>query len=168
MYDAPDVSPEFYTVGPLQFGPSTSSGQILAEARIWQIANDNPVTVDDTNLKFWLRADRQVFSDAGSTAATDGDTVQQWNDQTVGANNATQPTATNRPTYRTGTSGKAINFHPVIDFDGVDNYLDTGSFVPQSGAGAFSYYAITTGTPGAANWNIIFGYGVQLANQEYG
>jgi len=170
MYDAPDVSPEFYTVGPLQLSPSTALGanSLLTEQRVWQIANDNPITVDDTNLKFWLRADRQVYSDAGSTLATDGATVQQWNDQTVGANNATQANTTNKPTFRAGTSTKAINFHPVIDFDGFDNYLDTGSFIPQSGQGAFSYYAITTGTPGAANWNIIFGYGVQLAGQEYG
>ncbi|PJA67348.1 hypothetical protein CO157_05155, partial [Candidatus Peregrinibacteria bacterium CG_4_9_14_3_um_filter_49_12] len=42
-YDAPDVSPEFYLVGPLQL--SASSGDSYTEKRTWQIANDPVVTI---------------------------------------------------------------------------------------------------------------------------
>ena len=40
MYDAPDVSPEFFLVGPLMLKPKT--GPVLQELRQWQIANDAP------------------------------------------------------------------------------------------------------------------------------
>ncbi len=43
---------------------------------------------DTTDYVAWLRADRRVYSDAGSTAAVDGDGVGQWNDMTGYDNNA--------------------------------------------------------------------------------
>lgn len=38
-YDAPDISPEFYLVGPLTF--ASAGGALSAELRSWQIANDD-------------------------------------------------------------------------------------------------------------------------------
>jgi hypothetical protein len=43
-FDAPDVSPEFYLLGPLELieDPATDSGQVtFAESRSWQIASDD-------------------------------------------------------------------------------------------------------------------------------
>lgn len=65
-----------------------------------------------SGLLFWFKADAGVFSDAGSTAANNGDTVQQWNDQSGNAIHASQATSGSRPTYRTNQ----INGLPAIDF----------------------------------------------------
>jgi hypothetical protein len=71
----------------------------------------------------WLRADERVYVDAGTTLATNGQTVQQW--QTTGgitAANATQTTAGNRPTYVTGVA----NSNPVVRFS-TNRFLDFGT-----------------------------------------
>lgn len=73
--------------------------------------------------KVWLRADEQVYVDAGTTLAANNQTVQQWN--TLGgvtAANATQGTAGNRPTYLTNIS----NGNPVVRF-ATTKFLDFGS-----------------------------------------
>jgi hypothetical protein len=50
-YDSPDISPEFYIIGPMLF-TGTDASEYL-EARNWQIANDNPVEVPDADLIGW-------------------------------------------------------------------------------------------------------------------
>lgn len=70
-------------------------------------------------LQLWLKADTGVFSDAGVTLATNGATVQQWNDQSGNGNNATQVTGAARPTYKTNQ----LNSLPALTFDGVNAYL---------------------------------------------
>ncbi|MFY0593160.1 beta strand repeat-containing protein, partial [Roseivirga sp.] len=44
----------------------------------------------NSNIALWLRGDLEAFSDAGSTAATDGDNVLQWNDQSSPADNGSE------------------------------------------------------------------------------
>lgn len=44
----------------------------------------------NTNIGLWLRADLEVFSDAGVTVAADNGDVQQWNDQSSPATNASE------------------------------------------------------------------------------
>lgn len=65
-----------------------------------------------TNV-LWLSADRDVFSDAGTTAASNGNNVQQWNDRSGNGRNASQATLANRPGYITGI----INSLPVLSFN---------------------------------------------------
>lgn len=60
----------------------------------------------------WLKADAGVFTDAGITPATNGQTVQQWNDQSGNNKHATQGTAANRPTLVTN----ALNGKPLLRF----------------------------------------------------
>ncbi|MBI2208419.1 hypothetical protein HYU50_02895, partial [Candidatus Woesearchaeota archaeon] len=43
-FDAPDISPEFYVLGPLEIG-------VFKEARQWQIANDQPPPVINTSIE---------------------------------------------------------------------------------------------------------------------
>lgn len=76
-----------------------------------------------TNLTGWWRADAGVYSDAGSTPAVDTGTVYQWNDQSGNGFHMSQPTSTNRPTYRTNF----VNGQPAIRFDGVDNEMNTAA-----------------------------------------
>lgn len=63
-----------------------------------------------TGLQLWLKADTGVYSDLGSTPATNGGSVEQWNDQSGNANNITQTTSFNRPVYTTGS----INGLPTV------------------------------------------------------
>jgi gliding motility-associated-like protein len=64
-----------------------------------------------TALQVWLKAD------AGVTTA--GTAVTQWNDQSGGGRNVTPGATANRPALSAG----ALNGLPVVDFDGVDDYL---------------------------------------------
>ncbi len=70
----------------------------------------------NTNIALWLRADLEVFSDAGSTAAVDGNDVGQWNDQSSPADNGSESDLGGggpiEPTYETNE----INFNPVLRF----------------------------------------------------
>ena len=50
LYDAPDVSPMYYTVGGLSF-VGTDGTEVYNEGRTWGIANDNPGEVANANLQ---------------------------------------------------------------------------------------------------------------------
>lgn len=61
----------------------------------------------------WLKADAAVYNDAGITLATNGQTVQQWNDQTCNGYNVNQSNSGWRPTW----DQFAFNGKPAIMFD---------------------------------------------------
>jgi hypothetical protein len=66
-----------------------------------------------------------VFSDAGTTQATNGGAVQQWNDKSGNARHFSQGTLANRPAFNT----TAINGKPALVFDGSNDSLGAGSAV---------------------------------------
>lgn len=71
----------------------------------------------------WYRADApgSVFSDAGSTAASDNATVQQWNEAQGSGRNLLQSTASARPVF--SNSSSLANFNPTVTFDGSNDFL---------------------------------------------
>lgn len=76
------------------------------------------------NLAFWYRADSDVYKDAGLTLVSDGDTAQQWRDQSGNNRHLNQATAAKRPLYR-------VNRHygrPSLTFDGIDDFLQATAF----------------------------------------
>lgn len=75
---------------------------------------------DVANLGLWFKADSEAYSD--------GDAVGTLTDRSGSARNATQGTASLKPTYRTNR----VNAKPSYDFDGVDDWAQT--------AGAWSTY----------------------------
>ena len=79
-------------------------------------------------LAHWVRADQEVFSDAGTTAAVEGNEVQQWNDQSGAALDLTQTTAGQKPTYRAGSARS--NFNPALDFS--DDFIRNTNRVVQT------------------------------------
>ena len=98
---------------------------VATAATISQAATISPA--DITGLALWLKADAGTFTDfAGTTAATDGDTVFLWKDQetTTGSNDAFAPNdgagtailADATPTW----VDNQVNGLPVVRFDGED------------------------------------------------
>lgn len=88
-----------------------------------------------STLKAWYKADAGVYNDAGVTRAANGDLVQQWNDQSGGGFNATQPTAGNRLTL----SNAYQHGLPAIIPSPLDSlrYLATTGFADLTGGNTF-------------------------------
>ncbi len=64
---------------------------------------------DIANCQLLLKHTAGVFSDSGSTPAVDGDSIQQWNDQSGSGNHATATGAANtRPIYSTAAPSKVV------------------------------------------------------------
>lgn len=74
-----------------------------------------------TALVHHYKADANVYKDAGTTLCSDGDTVQQWNDQ-VGTLHLTMSSATHRPMYNTNQ----LNSLPGIKFLASGSPYDSG------------------------------------------
>ena len=95
------------------------SGVNLTDGQYFTIGTDyetcGPGGVN-TGIALWLAADKETFSDAGSTAAVNLDGLQQWNDQSAPASNASEidlgGLGAVLPVYRT----EEFNFNPVIRF----------------------------------------------------
>jgi hypothetical protein len=98
-------------------------------ASLTVVAVSSPST---NGLAVWLRAD------AG--AVTSGSALTQWSDQSTNNRNATQGTASNRPTLVNG----AINGLPAVRFDGVDDFLTFD--LPVNGLGGISLFVVTANT----------------------
>ncbi|MDB4978768.1 MAG: hypothetical protein JWM56_954, partial [Candidatus Peribacteria bacterium] len=113
IYDAPDISPQFYLVGPLMLdGPQAGDAQY--EARQWQIANDAPAT---DSLVGYLKFDE---TSAGSTTIdAGGDGNNGTLNGASGANNKPQPSS-DVPTM-SFTDVRSLNF------DGTDDYVSAGT-----------------------------------------
>jgi large repetitive protein len=67
----------------------------------------------------WLKADAKTYTDNGTTLATNGQAIQQWNDNANGFN-VSQITAGSKPLFNTATG---INFNPSLTFDGSNDVL---------------------------------------------
>lgn len=91
----------------------------------------------------WLKADAGAYSDAGVTLATNGQTIQQWNDQSGNGRHFSQAASGSRPTYN--TSG--INSLPALSFDGLNDFLSNASITLSSNCTIFSVMKMT-GTAG--------------------
>ncbi|MBL7891275.1 MAG: T9SS type A sorting domain-containing protein, partial [Bacteroidia bacterium] len=94
-----------------------------------------------TNNALWVKADSKVYSDAGTTPASNGSTVQQWNDMSGNANNVSQGTAGNRPTYKTNK----VNGKPALQFTG-NMFMAPGAALGIAGTGSFTYFIVLRDT----------------------
>jgi len=70
-----------------------------------------------TSMKLWVMADKNVLSNNGS--------ISNWNDCSGNGNNLYQPIITSQPTL----VKNKLNGHPVIQFDGINDYLLDSSFL---------------------------------------
>lgn len=76
----------------------------------------------------WYKADAQntVFSDAGTTNATDNANVQQWNEYLGAVHNLTQTSSGSQPVFSNATT--LVNFNPTITYN-----LDYLEYQPATG-----------------------------------
>jgi len=72
------------------------------------------------NLNLWLKAN------AGTSTTVSGVTLDEWVDQSLNANDGTQGTSTEQPTFSNNAADN-INYNEVITFDGTSDYLDLPS-----------------------------------------
>jgi hypothetical protein len=117
---------------------------------LYDFAATMPVSLSAVTA--WYKADAGVYSDAGTTPAADGATVQQWNDQSGNGNHATQATSGSRPAYR----ATAHNGRPVLQFDGVNDTL-VGASVTSGAYAVLIVYAPLRTVIGGANQRAICG-----------
>ncbi|HXJ56204.1 MAG TPA: LamG-like jellyroll fold domain-containing protein [Verrucomicrobiae bacterium] len=82
-------------------------------------------------LQLWLRADAGVTVNAANG-------VTEWDDQSGNANNALQTVDAQAPTR----VDNALNNHPVLRFDGQDDFLDVADSDSLSGAGDMSTFFV--------------------------
>jgi len=134
----------------------------LAKAFTWNESVWNPSMISTT---LWLDAadNPTVFTDSGTTQATDSSSVQQWNDKSGNGYNFTQTTATNKPSYRTS----AINSRPAIRTDGNDSLLLGTSNLGRN-VSLVTIFAVIL-VPNAASFNsnasfIYFSNGLNASN----
>ena len=100
----------------------------------------------NTGLRFWIKSTAGTYSNAGTNLCTNNTAVQQWNDQSGNAYNASQATASLRPTYFTNQS----NGNPSVRFAGT-HFLDATSTVNISGTSdycGFFVVKLTSATAG--------------------
>lgn len=85
------------------------------------------------NLELWLKADEGVLN--SGAAATDGQTVDTWQDQSLNRSNHPNSSALDAPVFRNNTTDN-INFHPAMEFDGNNTGLDlAGDYIFADGSG---------------------------------
>jgi hypothetical protein len=102
-----------------------------------------PQTV--AGLRLWLAADKIGGLSGGAAVAT-------WADASGRANDATQPTGANQPTYQTAV----INGLPVVRFDGSNDWMNlatTDLLAATNAIGAISFFAVAKLSATAATTN---------------
>lgn len=79
----------------------------------------NPLSLAGWHTAFWA-------SDPDWSNPGNGNAVSTWRDGSGGGHDASQATSSKRPIYRSSSAG--MNNRPVVEFDGVDDFLQTASF----------------------------------------
>lgn len=109
-------------------------------------------------LDVWHKADAHAYSNAGTTLATDGVSVQQWNDNAPTGFDVSQATAANRPVF----DEDAINYNPGLQFDGTDDHLfntgfslsgNTSHFIVAAPDGIQNDGLLNIASGTGSNWN---------------
>lgn len=94
-------------------GVNLTDGQFFSVGTVFETCGPGGV---NTDIALWLAADKETFSDAGTTATVNLDGLQQWNDQSAPPSNASEfdlgGVGPVLPVYRT----EEFNFNPAIRF----------------------------------------------------
>lgn len=96
-------------------------------------------------LRFWIKGNAGTFSNAGTTPVTNGNLIQQWNDQSGVNNHAIQTTGTLKPTYFSAVS----NGNPGVRFAGT-HFLDATTTTTGSGTSDYCIFVVVKLTSATA------------------
>ncbi len=110
-----------------------------------------------TNNTLWLKAD------AGTSSVTDGSLVSTWTNAASGAQVSTAATGL-RPVFKVTSS--ALNYNPILDFDGVDDYFAGTSNFGVTGTSLFTSFAVSRRATSTTS-DMLFG-GNSSANNNFG
>lgn len=121
-------------------GVDLTDGQYFTLATQYEACGPGGV---NTDIALWLRADTEVFSDAGITSAINGDNVLQWNDQSSAGNNASEDNAGGGSPVEPTLQTNEVNFNPIIRFSNAqstnNSWLETSS---NNTSGAMSLVSV--------------------------
>lgn len=106
-------------------------------------------------LKLWLKAD--------SLALNDGDAVGTWADQSGNGNDATQGTAANKPTFKTGL----LNGWPIVRFDGTNDSLNLPNFCSAFAEGEIFVVVKLAQVPTAVGKDGLYSFGTDALGDVY-
>jgi len=94
----------------------------------------------------------QIWLDAFQLGANNGQAIQNWTDFSIGSNTASQALGSRRPIYRTNS----INGMPILDFDGVDDYMEIPSNPSSLDGNQSSHFVVYETTSLNAGSNMYF------------
>ena len=156
-----DFSSNVEIVGSLNADGELTTPNPPADGTVFTLAKFQKAPGGVTNgIALWISSDQQVFSDLGSTKATNNDEVVQWNDQTSNNNHFTQ-TNPEKPIYL----DNSINFNPQSYFDGTQA-MDALSITGMpSGSNARLMRVVATQTAAFTGNHVPFGHGVETVGQ---
>jgi hypothetical protein len=142
----------------------TFTGGAGATPAVTGVGSQLPLPSDITSatLYRWLRADTTVYSDAGSTAATNDAKVQQWLDKSGNNRGVNQTLLAYRPTLHTNVLGTGF---PGILFDASATTGMTNIAVETASAQPTTFYVVLQISPFTAADEVVFD-GLTLANRQ--
>lgn len=115
---------------------------------------DNPPITD--NLELFINVEAEVYSDAGTTLAVDGDNIRQVNDQSGNGNTLEQATASSQFVYTADALGTGnfglykgdladhMDFVSTLSITGPDSSLTFYSVYDKTNTSSISYLFGTT------------------------
>ncbi|ASV31702.1 LamG-like jellyroll fold domain-containing protein [Maribacter cobaltidurans] len=115
------------------------------------------------NLQGWWKADGQVYSDEGTTLATNSDPIYQWSDFSPNGNNFIQVNSGERPIFIAAT----LNFNPQATFDGSEFMDGSGTTGLPNGNSARFMRLVTTSTASFTGNHVPFAHGTGTQDQAH-
>lgn len=123
-----------------------------------------PATIFGANLMAWYSADAGAYSDAGSTLATDGQSVQQWNDQSGNNAHLTQATSGQRPVF----NSSGLNSLPSLTFNSANaKEMTTGTSSVALGVDTFAVFAVCTMSSGTNEYGRLVAFKATGDSYDY-
>lgn len=89
-------------------------------------------------LELWLIGEGNTYTDAGTTAAADGNNIQQWNDISGNSNHASE--LTNQPNLNTNS----VNGFSTLTFSGGNDRITAAGISTANTATVFSVFQINS------------------------
>ena len=138
---------------------TVGTGRALIYSGIVAWDPSQPTTDGGVLPDHWYRSDSGLWQDAGVTPAVlDGAVIGRWEDLTANADHVNQAVAGRKPTLQ-NAAGDLLGGHPVIRFDGTDDYVTglytTGGNMNQPNT-IFSVAALTGWVPNDASSRALY------------